>query len=214
MKYILIFSFLINSTELIAQELKKINISNKEYKIKESYSVLELNPEIKQGIYNRSEGNLKIKGQYNNNLRVGIWEYFFKGEVQQKIDFTRDTIIYSKPFSLGKTYLATDSEKEIAPDRAPIFLSGSNSMYNLIGERLRYPAQSRRMGIEGNVWISIIISKEGKMIDEIVQKGVSDDIDQEALRVIKTLPKDWYPGLFKGVRRDMRIVFPVMFKLG
>ena len=65
------------------------------------------------------------------------------------------------------------------------FAGGFEAMAKFIAKNMKYPAQARRMGIEGSVFVSFVVDKEGNISDPQVIKGISADCDKEAIRVVK-----------------------------
>lgn len=89
---------------------------------------------------------------------------------------------------------------------------GLQAMAKFIGKNLRYPASARRMGIEGSVFVSFVIDKQGAISDVTVVKGISADCDKEAVRVVQMMPP-WKPGKQNGRAVKSRFVLPIKFKL-
>ncbi|MBA4055045.1 MAG: hypothetical protein C0490_10060 [Marivirga sp.] len=85
-------------------------------------------------------------------------------------------------------------------------------MVKFLQKNMKYPAVARRMSIEGSVFVSFVIDKEGVLSDIQVIKGISAECDKEALRVIKLMPP-WKPGKQNGKAVRCRFVLPVKFKL-
>lgn len=89
---------------------------------------------------------------------------------------------------------------------------GMDKFFEHVGAKLKYPAQARRMGIEGRVFVEFIVQADGSISDVKVKNGIGAGCDQEAMNVIKSSPK-WIPGKNKGVPVKQRMVFPIVFKL-
>ena len=92
------------------------------------------------------------------------------------------------------------------------FEGGLQALGKFISKNLRYPASARRMGTEGQVFVSFVIDKEGKISDVQVVKGISADCDKEAIRVVSMMPP-WKPGKQNGRAVKSRFVLPIRFKL-
>jgi protein TonB len=92
------------------------------------------------------------------------------------------------------------------------FEGGLQALGKFLQKNLRYPASARRMGIEGQVFVSFVIDKEGKISDIQVVKGISADCDKEAVRVVSSMP-NWKPGKQNGRPVKSRFVLPIRFKL-
>jgi protein TonB len=85
-------------------------------------------------------------------------------------------------------------------------------MYNFIRSKIHYPASARRMGLEGTVYVSFVIDRDGKVIKVEVIRGLSPDCDKEAARVIALLP-GWNPGRQNDVPVMVRMTLPITFAL-
>src|SRR5688572_20822565 len=92
------------------------------------------------------------------------------------------------------------------------FEGGFEAMAKFIAKNMKYPAQARRMGIEGSVFVSFVVDKEGNISDPQVIKGISADCDKEAIRVVKLMPP-WKPGKQNGKPVKSRFVLPIKFRL-
>jgi len=78
---------------------------------------------------------------------------------------------------------------------------------------MRYPATARRYGVDGIVYVSATVTKDGKLIDERVEKGIGSGLDEESLRIIQMLPDEWLPVGWGDEPRDCRVVLQVKYKL-
>lgn len=89
---------------------------------------------------------------------------------------------------------------------------GFAEMSKFVGKNLKYPAAPRRMNIEGSVFVSFVVDKEGNLSDIQIVKGIHADCDKEAIRVVKLMPP-WKPGKQNGRAVKSRFVLPIKFKL-
>ncbi len=81
-----------------------------------------------------------------------------------------------------------------------------------LNKNLHYPDSAREHDIEGKVVLSFVVSEDGSIADVEVLRGVSDECDSEAVRVIKTMPA-WQPGKQNGVPVKVRFTQSITFKL-
>lgn len=95
----------------------------------------------------------------------------------------------------------------------PSFPGGQDKMMEFIGKKLKYPKKARKKGIQGRVVISFVIDEQGKVTDTKVVKGIGHGCDEEALRVVKKMPR-WKPGSQSGQNVKVRYVLPIRFVLG
>ena len=102
-------------------------------------------------------------------------------------------------------------------ERAPEFIGGGK-VSEWVASRLRYPVEALKAKIEGRVYVSFVIEADGSVTNVKVLRGLNNSLDNEAIRVIKTMPK-WKPGtLWKPEikkHKPVRCFFqmPVIFKL-
>ena len=100
-------------------------------------------------------------------------------------------------------------------DRRPTFLGHADPRYFLqewVYRYLRYPQDAVRDGIQGKVLVDFVITDKGKIRDARVLRGVSPELDEEALRVINASP-DWKPGMVKGKKVNAEISLYIEFRL-
>ena len=102
-----------------------------------------------------------------------------------------------------------DSEVYNGVDVQPEYPGGINAMYDFIQKNLKYPESAKNKGIEGRVFVQFVVEKDGSLSSFQVLRGVSDDIDAEAVRVLKMMPK-WKPGMMNG--KPVRVHFTMPFK--
>lgn len=97
--------------------------------------------------------------------------------------------------------------------KMPSFPGGEAAMMHFINENIKYPSYDREMGIQGRCTVQFVIEKDGSISNISVYKTVSPGLDEEAMRVIRLMPK-WLPGEnnFKKVR--VRMAIPIRFVLG
>lgn len=100
-------------------------------------------------------------------------------------------------------------------DQRPVFLHSSDPkdfLEKWVYQYLKYPAEAVRDGIQGRVLVDFIIEKDGRVTDVRVSKGVSEELDAEAVKVVSASPK-WKPGRVNGNKVRVSLTIPVEFKL-
>ncbi len=107
--------------------------------------------------------------------------------------------------------VATPQVVDIA-EVMPAFEGGLEEMYRFIKRKIHYPAASRRIGVEGTVYVSFVINREGKVVDVKTIRGISPDCDKEAERVVSMLP-NWSPGMQNHNPVSVRMTVPIKFQL-
>lgn len=105
----------------------------------------------------------------------------------------------------------TDKVESIV-EKMPSYVGGLEEFYKFVGKNLKYPAQARRMGIEGKVFVHFIVDKDGSLSDIKVVKGIGAGCDEEVERIIHKSPK-WNPGKQRGNPVRVRMMMPITFRL-
>jgi protein TonB len=94
----------------------------------------------------------------------------------------------------------------------PEFPDGDKALFKYLGENIKYPAIARENGIEGRVIVKFVVSRDGSISNAQVVRGIGGGCDEEALRVVKGMPK-WKPGKNNGKPVNVTYTLPVAFKL-
>ena len=95
---------------------------------------------------------------------------------------------------------------------SPEFPGGREAMAKWLISNLVYPTKSIENGIQGTVFCTFVVGKNGAISNVEVTKGVNQELDEEAVRAIKTSPK-WKPGQHAGKPVYVRFTLPVIFIL-
>lgn len=112
-------------------------------------------------------------------------------------------------------------DNSITIDGEPIFLAvekmaeapgGNASLQARLKKQIQYPSAAKRLGVEGRVFIKFVIKKDGSLTNFEIVKGINQELDMEALRVIK-LEKNWKPGMQDGKIVNSQFVIPIEFRL-
>ena len=85
-------------------------------------------------------------------------------------------------------------------------------MMKWLSNNIRYPESAQQNGISGRVVVKFVVEKDGSIGNPTIVKGVDRDLDQEALRVVKRMPK-WQPGKNNGQPVRSYFNLPVTFRL-
>jgi TonB family protein len=95
----------------------------------------------------------------------------------------------------------------------PEFNGGFDALVNYLVTNIKYPEDAKKNNIQGTVFVSFIVLKNGKVTDVSILKSANPALDDEALRVVKGMP-DWKPGL-NDEGKPINVIFnlPINFKL-
>ncbi|MFT5860577.1 MAG: protein TonB [Flavobacteriaceae bacterium] len=99
------------------------------------------------------------------------------------------------------------------PDVEAGFPGGPAAMKLWIQQNVVYPDMAMQMGDQGKVYLEFIIEPDGSITGVKVKRGVTDELDREAKRVVRKMPK-WKPGEAKGKSVRTRCRLPITFTIG
>ncbi len=94
----------------------------------------------------------------------------------------------------------------------PKFPGGEAALLSFINKSIRYPVIAQENGIQGRVICTFIIDKTGKVVEGQVIRGIDPSLDNEALRVVNTIPQ-WEPGKQRGKPVRVKYTVPITFRL-
>ena len=97
-------------------------------------------------------------------------------------------------------------------EQMPEFPNGQEALMLYIAKQVKYPPEAKKAGAQGRVFIGFIVEPDGSLSDFKVLRGIGHGCDEEALRVVKSMPK-WKPGMQRGKAVRVQYLVPVNFKL-
>lgn len=98
------------------------------------------------------------------------------------------------------------------PDVEAEFPGGSKGMQKWIIENVIYPESALENNLQGRVFLSFIVEIDGSISNIVVERGVTKVLDEEGIRLLKSMPK-WSPGEAKKHKVRTRCRLPINFKL-
>ncbi len=112
-------------------------------------------------------------------------------------------------------------EEEAKPDddgcfriveQMPEFPGGQDALFEFLSKKIAYPKQAIVENIQGTVYVSYIVEKDGQLNNFKLERSAHPLLDEEALRVVKLMP-NWKPGKQRGKAVRVAYTIPVKFKL-
>jgi len=132
-------------------------------------------------------------------------------EIELDVEINEETVVQDIIFEDAPEEEDVDEVFSIVEDQ-PEFPGGMAAFYKYVGDNMKYPAQARRMGIEGRVFVQFVVEKDGSITEVKAVKGIGAGCDEEAERVLRASPK-FKPGKQRGRPVKVRMVLPIQFKL-
>lgn len=98
-------------------------------------------------------------------------------------------------------------------EQKPTFNGGNaNEFSQWVNSKLRYPEQAKADGVQGRVTLQFTVGTDGAVGNVRVLRGVRDDLDAEAVRVVSASPR-WEPGMQDGEAVPVIYTFPIIYQL-
>ena len=94
----------------------------------------------------------------------------------------------------------------------PEYPGGDDARIKFMVENIKYPEQAKKNGIQGVVFVSYVVEKDGKISNIKTIRGIGGGCDEEAERVISLMP-NWKPGIQRGQPVRVQFNLPVRFSL-
>ena len=116
-----------------------------------------------------------------------------------------------------KTKPQTDTTKkknswDCIPETMPYFPGGNVLMLKYLADNIKYPASAVKAKKQGRVIVGFIVQKDGSITHAKIVRSIDPELDAEALRVVKGMPK-WTPGTQLGKPVSVKYTLPVKFSL-
>ncbi len=126
-----------------------------------------------------------------------------------EIPAVKDTADVTKKRNAGKS-----SEGGVfwVAEKMPEYPGGNSALMEYLRENMSYPAIAKEKGTQGRVIVRFVVNKKGKIVSPEVARSVDPYLDEEAIRLIKSMP-DWTPGRQGGKVVDVVYTLPVSFRL-
>ena len=139
--------------------------------------------------------------------------FLFAGSLQTTEAKTLENIYSASELHIEQTNPPKSGGKIIEiPDVDPMYPGGSHVMTRFISTSLRYPREAAENDIQGLVVYNFVVELDGSMSDFEIMHRAHPLLDEEALRIIKSMPA-WRPAVYKGKNVRARHYVPMYFKL-
>jgi len=111
------------------------------------------------------------------------------------------------------TLQITDSgEVFVFVEDGPEFPGGEDARIKYLQENIHYPKEAIEAGVQGTVYITFVVEKDGRITNVKVLRGLGGGLDEESVRVIKNMPI-WEPGRQRGKAIRVQYNMPIRFML-
>jgi len=151
-------------------------------------------------------GELNTEIYYENGKKNGELISYWKNGILKRKDFYKNGKIKK-----GECWNENGEKVEYYDyEIHPKFPGGKAKMYVFIKKNLKYPKLSKQYNLGGTVVVDFKIDMDGKVCDIYIHETVNAELDSEAIRIIKSMPK-WTPGYHNGVAVSVKYRIPINF---
>jgi len=125
------------------------------------------------------------------------------------------------PITEDQEIVVDENQNQVIEQQAPVltivelmpaFDGGEEAMYKWLGDNIKYPQVAKETGITGTVIVTFVVEKDGSITNVVLLKGIGGGCDEEALRVVRNMPK-WKVGKQNGVPVRVQFNLPIRFTL-
>jgi TonB family protein len=158
----------------------------------------------------QNDGKIKIEGTADDLLK---YKAMFANTPGFEIltDSLGNTFLIKKEIIQPKK-LKSDEQVFFTVEEMPEFPGGEMALRTYIASAIKYPVIAQEKGIQGKVYVTFVVSKDGSVVNCSIARGVDPSLDGEALRVVNSLPK-WMPGKQRGEFVNVSYTVPINFVL-
>lgn len=172
-------------------------------------------------------GEIQMKGTYlsmDPEIRNGefIWFYkngnkqkecyYYKNKIIECSEWTIDNVRKSDVIRVSNKFDGEEVYELKSIEKAPKFPGGIPKLIDFISKNTKYPEDAHQKGISGIVIVNFVVNKKGKVVKIKIANSIYPTLDNEALRVVKKMPK-WMPGELNGRKVNVMYEIPINFKL-
>ena len=136
-------------------------------------------------------------------------------ETIESIKVLKDEMAITKYGEKGKNgvlEITLKKEKEvfIVVEELPSFPGGNEALKAFVASTMKYPTVALENGIIGQVTVGFTVAEDGSVTDAKIKSGVDPSLDQEAVRIVNSMPK-WSPGKQRGMPVSVKYEMPINF---
>jgi TonB family protein len=198
-------------------ERPMILVENMREPLERNIEIKNIDPEnIRKIDVIKKEDEARLKtyiNKYGSRAKDGVIILTLKNTKKGiKLNFDKP-VISKRKFPNGESGEPDTTAVYAIVEKMPQFPGGENEMFRFLGSNMQYPVKALEYGISGRVICEFVVEKNGALGNIRIKRSSNNSyLDQEAIRVIKSMPK-WKPGYLNG--QPVRVLqdVPLNFKL-
>jgi len=168
-------------------------------------------PTLEEPVAKPEEPEMSVYEDYN------VTDKPLVEEEQQQISVPENTYQETeteenKKMSEITTTTKNDADVYSQVDTMPHFPGGQAALVRYIYKHIQYHPVALKQRIQGRVWCSFTVNRDGSVSDVKLEEGIYIFLDEEALRVLQMMPP-WVPGTVNGEKVRVKVYLPVVFSI-
>ncbi len=133
-------------------------------------------------------------------------------DIDVEADENTEVQEYIAPVKVEEEESAEEMQIFMVVESMPEYPGGEPALYKYLAENIKYPQMAKESGIQGRVFVTFVVERDGRVTDVRVLRGIGGGCDEEAIRVVQNMPK-WTPGKQRGKSVRVQYNLPVKFTL-
>jgi protein TonB len=133
-------------------------------------------------------------------------------DIEIDVEADQQTIIQDFVPVVAEEVQVVEMEIFQVVETMPTFPGGDAARMKFLQDNITYPQMARESGIQGIVYATFVVEPNGSVSDVRIMRGIGGGCDEEAIRVIKSMPK-WNPGMQRGKPVRVQFTMPIKFTL-
>jgi len=132
--------------------------------------------------------------------------------IDVEADQNTEVEAYVAPVKSEEEESAEEAQIFMVVESMPVFPGGEAALYKYLNENCKYPQMAKESGIQGRVFVTFVVERDGSVTDVRVLRGIGGGCDEEAVRVVQSMAR-WTPGKQRGKAVRVQYNLPVKFTL-
>jgi protein TonB len=133
-------------------------------------------------------------------------------DIDVEADENTEVQEYVAPVKSEEEEAAEEAQIFMVVESMPVYPGGEAALYAFLAENIKYPQMAKESGIQGRVFVTFVVERDGSVTDVRVLRGIGGGCDEEAIRVVQSMPR-WTPGKQRGKSVRVQYNLPVKFTL-
>lgn len=195
------------------EEVEEIKYEEPEEVVEEAVAAQMVTEIAIEDVVDKEREVKTVEEVQSNEAQIGAVNQEGKIDISQINDKVKEVTVAPVAPKVEPVVKKPEPEKIFeAVEQQAQFPGGQAALMKWLGNNIKYPELAQQNNVEGRVTVKFTVEKDGSISNPVIAKGVDKDLDREAIRVVKKMPK-WQPGKNNGVAVRSYFYLPVVFKL-